>query len=197
MTAGAAEEVTVSLAGWESRFAGGEGFRRPDERELRLLEPHMPSPVGARLLDVGCGLGTYAAALARRGYDVLAVDGAASAVSAVRDRYQGILPNLSARRLDFTDERAVHALGEGVFDVVTMRLVYPFFADKSQVGAHVRQLLRPGGVWVVTTPLEERLTARKHIALSAREVGELMSGWGSGAWMDLEPGGLRCVVLRQ
>ncbi|MFJ8925132.1 hypothetical protein ACIRLA_01080 [Streptomyces sp. NPDC102364] len=37
----------------------------------------------------------------------------------------------------------------------------------------------------------------QYIALSVGEVGELMSGWDSGAWVDLEPGGLRCIVLRR
>ncbi|MFJ9084026.1 class I SAM-dependent methyltransferase [Streptomyces sp. NPDC102384] len=197
VTPDASEPTTVPLAGWESHFADGEGFRASDDRELQLLTQQLPSAAGSRLLDVGCGLGGYAAGLARWGYDVLAVDWASSAVAAVRDRYQDLVPNLTAQRLDFTDEQAVGRLGADAFDVVTMRLVYPFFTDKRKVAERVRRLLRPGGAWAVTTPLAERLSARRYIALSVGEVGELMSGWDSGAWVDLEPGGLRCIVLRR
>ena len=180
---------------WENHFAAGNGFHRADAREIRLLGEAVRPSRGARALDVGCGLGTYAAAPAGLGYRTLAVDWADAAVAATRDQYADLEPRLEARRLDFEDATA--RLPRAAFDLVTMRLVFAFMADKEAVAERVRGLLAPGGAWVVTSSLSQRLPEeRRRIGLTAAEVGGLVGGWSRGHWYDLEPDGLRVFVLR-
>jgi SAM-dependent methyltransferase len=187
--------MPAQRAHWEDHFAAGNGFHRADDRELRLLSEAVRPRAGSRALDVGCGLGTYAAALAGLGYRTLAVDWADSAVAAARDRYAGLEPGLEASRLDFEDPRA--RLPQAAFSLVTMRLVLAFMTDREATSERVRGLLAPGGAWVVTTPPAERLPEeRRHIGLTAAECGGLLCGWGRGSWYDLEPDGMRVFVLR-
>lgn len=164
---------------------------------MRLLKGTLRAKTGARVLDIGCGLGGYAAELARLGCDTLAVDWADAAVAATRDRYTDLEPRLRVRRLDFEDDAEVAArLPQAGFDIVTMRLVLPFMADKGATADRVRALLAPGGVWVVTTPLTGRLPeARQSIGLTPEDVAVVTDDWGQGHWYDLEPGGMRCFVL--
>lgn len=179
---------------WEDHFAAGNGFHRADDHEMRLLAEAVRPRAGSRALDIGCGLGTYAAALAGLGYRTLAVDWADSAVAATRDRYADLEPGLEVMRLDFADPGA--QLPRAAFSLVTMRLVLAFMTDKEATSEHVRCLLAPGGAWVVTTPLAERLPEeRRHIGLTAAEYGGLLGGWGRGSWYDLEPAGMRVFVL--
>ncbi|MFD8999878.1 class I SAM-dependent methyltransferase [Streptomyces sp. NPDC059582] len=187
-----------ALLHWEAHFAAGSGFRRPDAREIGLLARAVPPGPDARALDVGCGLGGYAAALAGLGFRTLAVDATDSAVAATRDRYEGLEPLLEARRLDFEDAAEVAArLPPRSFDLVTTRLVLPFLADRRGAVERVRGLLSPGGTWVVTTPLTDRLPEeRRRIGLTPADVGALVDGWQRGHWYDLQPGDLRCFVLR-
>ncbi|MFH0521138.1 class I SAM-dependent methyltransferase [Streptomyces sp. M41] len=185
-------------AGWDHRFAQGHGFIGADAPELRrLAEAIRPRP-GARALDVGCGLGTYAAALAALGCDTLAVDWADAAVAATRDRYADLEPRLRTALLDFEDTDAVAAtLPRGSFDIVTMRLVLAFMSDKQAATDRVRDLLAPGGVWMVTTPLAHRLPEeRRGIGLTSEDVALVTDGWARGEWYDLERAGLRCLLLR-
>ncbi|MET9765351.1 class I SAM-dependent methyltransferase [Streptomyces sp. NPDC006372] len=189
--------TAVERARWEHHFATGHGFRHPDDHELRLLTEAVPPRPGAQALDVGCGLGTYAAALTGLGYRTLAVDRANSAVAASRDRYADSEPGLQVRRLDFEDTDAVAAaLPSAAFDLITMRLVLAFMADKPTVAQRVRDLLAPGGTWLVTTPLAPFLPEhRRHIGLTPEDIGILTEPWAAGRWYDLEAG-LRCFVLR-
>lgn len=191
------DRTVVEPGCWDEFFAAGRGFRGVDAHETRLLAGMVPPRAGSRALDVGCGLGTYAAALAGLGHRTLAVDRSEAALAAVRDRYDGVQPRLSVRRVDFEDAAEVAAhLPEGGFDLITMRLVLAFMADKAAVAERVRRLLAPGGRWVVTTPLAGRLPApRRHIGLSPQDTALVTDPFDHGHWYDLEPGGLRCYVL--
>lgn len=182
---------------WEEHFAAGHGFRSAGEHELRLLADAVRPGPGTRALDVGCGLGGYAAALAGLGCHTLAVDWADAAVAATRDRYTGLAPRLRVRRLDITDAAEAATLPARSFDLVTMRLVLAFLPDKAAVAELVRTLLAPGGVWLVTTPLTGRLPAeRRSIGLTPDDVATVTDRWSRGHFYDLEPGGPRCFVLR-
>ncbi|WP_432177011.1 class I SAM-dependent methyltransferase [Streptomyces sp. Tue6028] len=188
----------VPVAHWEELFAQGRGFRRADARELTLLAGHVRPVSGQRALDVGCGLGGYAAGLAHLGYRTVAVDWAQSSVAAVRDRYSGLEPGLTAHCVDFEDDDAVQrALAPGSFDLITMRLVLAFMTDKAAVAQRVRRLLAPAGVWLVTTPLAQRLPAgRRSIAVTAEDLAVVTGPYGQGGWYDLEQQGLRCIIMR-
>ncbi|MFJ3303716.1 class I SAM-dependent methyltransferase [Streptomyces sp. NPDC086549] len=190
--------TTADRQRWEEHFAAGKGFREVDAHETRLLAAAVQPRAGQRALDVGCGLGRYAAVLAGLGCRTLAVDWSDAAVSAVRDRYTDLEPRLAVRRLDFEDTaEAAARLPRAGFDLVTMRLALAFMADKTAVSTRVRALLAPGGRWLVTTPLTHRLPeARRSIGLSPQDVAAMTEGWSDGCWYDLEPGGPRCFVLR-
>jgi len=48
------------------------------------IERHFPAPLGLRVLDVGCGAGLAAEAMARRGFNVLGIDAAEGMIAAAR-----------------------------------------------------------------------------------------------------------------
>ncbi|MFE9622196.1 hypothetical protein [Streptomyces sp. NPDC006527] len=60
----------------------------------------------------------------------------------------------------------------------------------------VRRLLAPGGVGLVTTPLTGGCPRSAAPSASPEDVATVTGRWNRGHWYDLEPGGLRCFVLR-
>ncbi|MEU1201193.1 class I SAM-dependent methyltransferase, partial [Streptomyces sp. NPDC005813] len=106
---------------------------------------------------------------------------------------------LTARWVDFEDDEAVQGtLASGSFDLITMRLVLAFMRDKAAVARRVHRLLAPGVAWVVTTPLAQRLPAdRRGIAVTGEDLAVVTGLYGQGGWYDLEPGGIRCIIMRR
>jgi len=69
---------------WERKYAGGH--RGPAEPDPLLREALAVAPAGGRALDVACGSGRHAIALARRGFRVDAFDVAPAALREARIR---------------------------------------------------------------------------------------------------------------
>ena len=125
---------------WESHYgsrrAGGE------RANPLLVETAEPLPAGAAL-DLGCGAGGDTLWLARRGWQVTAVDISGTAVERVRAR---------ARELD-VDSRvagAQHDLArsfpDGSFDLVSAQYLHtPFAFPRSRVLRTAARALRLGG----------------------------------------------------
>jgi 2-polyprenyl-3-methyl-5-hydroxy-6-metoxy-1,4-benzoquinol methylase len=70
------------------------GYRRRPARAGRLLDAHPPT---GTVLDVGCGSGDHAIALAQRGLPVLGVDFVEAAIEQARAKAASLLPE--TRRL--------------------------------------------------------------------------------------------------
>ncbi|MEU5662090.1 methyltransferase, FxLD system [Streptomyces longwoodensis] len=179
---------------WEQRYGEGKGWRRLGERERHLLAEHVPVPQGGgRALDVGCGTGELAAHLAGAGYRVDAVDFADSALARARQEHAGI-EDVRWLHLDIErdDPALLHAEG---YDLITMRLVYPFLTDRGRIVRGLGELLREGGALVVITPIVENTPAeRRGIALDGDELTLLGEGWETVERLDAD--GLAFLVLR-
>ncbi len=102
-------------------------------------------PGRGRVLDVGCGTGRYALALAARGFEVVAVDESAAMISQCC-----VKPG--AERVSFRVLDATTSMPEGPFDAVLLIDTWEFLADPAKTLWHVRGVLRAGALGFIVTP---------------------------------------------
>lgn len=103
---------------------------------------------GARLLDIGCGGGLFAEAMAARGAHVTAVDMARTAIEVAR-----LHLHESGHEIDYREATA-EAMAEempGAFDVVTCLEMLEHVPSPASVVDAVATLVRPGGDVVLST----------------------------------------------
>lgn len=124
---------------------GERGFAK----RLAALASHAPLQ-GDRLLDIGCGPGTYTVRLAAGFRRVDAVDVELERLQDFRESVAGTdlaeritVQAMSAEALEFAD---------GVFDLVTAIEVLEHVPDLDGAVAEVRRVLRQGGRFAVTSP---------------------------------------------
>jgi 2-polyprenyl-6-hydroxyphenyl methylase / 3-demethylubiquinone-9 3-methyltransferase len=101
---------------------------------------------GVRLLDVGCGGGLLAEALARKGANVTGVDLAPGMIQAAR-----LHAAESALSIDYRVQDAAQLVGGAQFDVVCCMEMLEHVADPAAFIATLSQLVRPGGEIFVST----------------------------------------------
>jgi len=124
------------------------GWRRAVVRFVRLFQSSehfgfgIPYQGEGRLLDFGCGDGTFLRRMAAIGWQTTGLDFGERAVAAVRasgiPALQGTLPHPQ--------------LAAGSFDVITMRHALEHVPDPRPVLTAALQLLRPGGRLVIQVP---------------------------------------------
>jgi len=128
-----------------------------------------PNPTSLRLLDVGCGAGIAAEALARRGFNVVGIDAAAETIAAAR-RHADESPALSLTYRVGTAEQVLTA-GDR-FSVVTALEVIEHVPAPAAFVQTLADLLNPGGMLVVSTL---NRTARSFLA--AKVGAEYLLHW--------------------
>jgi 2-polyprenyl-3-methyl-5-hydroxy-6-metoxy-1,4-benzoquinol methylase len=126
---------------WESLPEGAvpAGF----ERRLAWLLERVPA--GARVLDLGCGEGHFAARLLARGDEVLAADVAAEPLRRARAAYPALATALVPHGGELPFEVAE-------FDAVWLGELLEHVLDTQGLLSEVRRVLRPSGVLVLSTP---------------------------------------------
>ena len=99
-----------------------------------------------RVLDLGCGNGSMMVALRRAGFQVSGCDPSASGIEYARQA----LPDANLRVLGVYDDPG--ELGEAGFDAVaSTEVVEHLFAPRALPG-FARQVLKPGGHLIISTP---------------------------------------------
>jgi 2-polyprenyl-6-hydroxyphenyl methylase/3-demethylubiquinone-9 3-methyltransferase len=123
------------------RWWDPEGEFRPlhDINPLRLewIAQHAPL-AGARVLDVGCGGGILAEAMARRGAHVTGIDLSEKALQVAQ-------LHLHESKLDIRYEKAAVEDFAGEFDVVTCMELLEHVPEPASMVAACARLVRPGG----------------------------------------------------
>jgi SAM-dependent methyltransferase len=125
----------------------------PDDTEAGVLAVHLARYAFAEglcvdkdVLDAACGVGYGSAHLAGHGARVLGVDIDAETIAYARQRYGG-----SASRFEKMDVSALE-LPDGAFDVVCSFETIEHVEDPVAAITEAARVLRPDGVYVVSTP---------------------------------------------
>jgi ubiquinone biosynthesis O-methyltransferase len=127
------------------RWRGSEIGAITERLESDLILDLAGEVSGCRVLDVGCGDGAFAVALARRGASVTGIDQSAAMIDAARVRAARHHADVSfqvadAQRLPFAD---------AAFDVVTAITILCFVDDAGPVFREIARVLKPGGRLVI------------------------------------------------
>lgn len=123
-------------------------FTKGTAQEVEFLLATLGLPRGARVLDVGCGPGRHAVALAQAGLEVTGVDVSArfldiAADAARRAGVRAAFFEVDARQMPFDDEfDAVISLCQGAFGLMG--------PDDSLVLKRMAEAVRPGGRVILT-----------------------------------------------
>lgn len=139
------DRFAAGAATWVQRLGN---LRNAVRQELigRQLEAHVPA--GASVVDVGCGQGTQAIRLARRGCSVVGVDPSIDLLQrcASDARGEGLKIDLRLGRVDDLDP----VLGNRRFEVVCAHGVLMYLDDPAAALATLTERLEAGGILSVT-----------------------------------------------
>lgn len=140
------------------------------EEEL-LAELFPPIRPGMRVLDVGCGTGSFTLKLAGMGADAIGVDVSRAMIERARSKVKAGLEGNHSPTFQAADARRL-PFPASSFDLVTALLVLEFSGDPQAVVLEAARVLRPGGHLLVAALNRNSLWAvvRKARALVRRSI---------------------------
>ncbi len=149
----------MSAGEWDERYAAGERIWSGQPNQALVAEVSELAP--GRALDVGCGEGADAVWLARRGWDVTALD--VSSVALGRAQQHATEAGVAVRWLlsGLTEAaRTDAALAEGGFDLVSAQYPALLHAGDHEPERALLAAVAPGGILLVVHHLIDAEHAR-------------------------------------
>jgi 2-polyprenyl-6-hydroxyphenyl methylase/3-demethylubiquinone-9 3-methyltransferase len=110
-----------------------------------------------RVLDLGCGNGAFSQRLATAGFEVVGCDPSSAGIRIATESF----PGLRFVRCGVYDDP--RALGEAPFDAIVAAEVIEHLISPRHLPRFARELLKPGGILIVSTPFHGYL---KNLAIS-------------------------------
>ena len=111
---------------------------------LRALEQEGVRP-GDRILDLGCGNGSFAASLIACGFDVVGVDASESGIRQATQHYPDLKVHLGSVYDDLAEKIGVFRA------IVSLEVVEHLYAPRP-FARNLHSLLQPGAVAILSTP---------------------------------------------
>lgn len=140
---------------WDAEWQKADGASKWARAEVEVMEHAARLPAGARVLDLGAGIGRHALALARTGMRVAALDASEQSVKVIGLAAQAAGLEIEVRQGAMTEL----PFADAAFDhVLSWNVIY--HGDEGVVArtlAEVRRVLRPGGTFMATMLSARRL----------------------------------------
>ncbi len=187
-----------NIAAFWDAYMGDEG----NEFHRQLVAPaahHLLQPgPGQHILELGCGAGLYARQLAQAGVSVVATDGSTAFLDIARQRNRG--NGVVFAELNVASATHWSALKQRhqPFDAVVANMVLMDVSCMVLLFRNVSDVLRPGGIWVmtlmhpcfnsadITLVAEQRETVRRNV-LQVNGYMQVEPYKGYGIAMQPEP----------
>jgi SAM-dependent methyltransferase len=150
---------------WDERYARGEhDCAEPVDVIVRVVRDFPPG----RALDLACGLGRNAIALARAGWSVTAVDASAIAIERLRERAAAEGLAIDAVIADLESDAFV--IEPESYDLICDS----FYLQRSLI-PQIKAGVRPGGLVAITLPIEADINP--DFLVRTGEVRSWFSNW--------------------
>ena len=137
------ESADPGSPGYAAYGAMEEALTSAADAQLQTLPDFASVSRDRRLLDVGCGYGTFVARARSAGWTAYGMDCSSSAANSALERY-----DVHVRVGDFASEGA----GSALYDVITMWDAIEHFPDPRRALKAAYRALKPGGRLVLSTP---------------------------------------------
>ncbi len=139
---------------YSSSGVQGEIYRDRQAAVLAWIDSLALAP-GSKVLEIGCGAGFMAVALAERGFHVHAIDSTEAMVELARE-HAAESGKAALISIDVGDVYAL-AFEDGFFDLVIAIGVLPWLERVEQAILEMTRVIRPGGYVILTTDNRARL----------------------------------------
>jgi 2-polyprenyl-6-hydroxyphenyl methylase/3-demethylubiquinone-9 3-methyltransferase len=126
-------------------------LHRINPLRLSFIQQHSPAPLSTnRIIDIGCGGGILAEALAKAGAHVLGMDACESAIAAAKKHAasQDLPLTYTVSTIEALAQQPEH---RGAYDIVTCMEMLEHVPHPDQVIAHAAALLKPNGLLFAST----------------------------------------------
>jgi ubiquinone/menaquinone biosynthesis C-methylase UbiE len=136
--------IAIDYEEFQSRRASMRQIGPTHRYKHQLISPILHRLAGMTVLDIGCGAGDFSQAVIDNGGTVYPLDVSLSAAQRTLARCEALPAVASAEDLPYRD---------GIFDAVLCLDVLEHCEADARAAAEVARVLKPGGVLIVTVPI--------------------------------------------
>ncbi len=171
--------MTGGFVAGEERWRAGLGTLRQVVRQevvARQVAAHLPDLPPRRVLDIGCGQGTQALLLARRGHIVTGLDSSARLLDDFRAALAAEPAAVSDRVHLVRGEAVAGLFAPASFDAVLCHGVLMYFPDPAPLLDVIAQVVAPAGIVSLLVRNGDALAMRPGLLGDWDRVGEAFGG---------------------